>query len=540
MLCTRFSRGAFPKLISSFRGLQQLDLENEVGLGWAIDLKKEVKAGLADKPAMKDIVNYYFNKAAPICEEECLKNFRIGSYEKSLQMIRGTLGVIKPCNNVITISFPLRRESGEIETITGFRSQHSHHRTPTKGGLRFSESIDVGTIDCLAQINSFTCSLVDVPFGGAKGGVKINPANYTNRELEKITRRFTVELGKKGFIGPGVDVLGPDLGTGEQEMNWIADTYRNTLGSQDLNATACVTGKSQLMGGIHGRESSAGKGLYLTTSHFLDNADFMKIVRLIPGVYSKSVIIQGFGNLGRHTSRYFSRDGAKVIGIIEKDASLYNPEGIDHNALQDWVEETGSIKDFPGAEMTDRDLLHEPCDILIPCAVERVITSDNVNKIQAKIIVEGANCTMSPMAYEMLLKKNVLIIPDILVNSGGVCSSYFEWLKNMRHVSFGRLTFKHDREANEHLLNSVQNSIETLFNIDCPIIPSADFESRMSGASEKDFVNSGLSYTIEGTVDDVNKLRKRHDLGLDLRQACYVLAMSKIVTTYATAGYTFT
>lgn len=202
---------------------------------------------------------------------------------------------------------------------------------------RFSEAIDVGTIECFAQINSLTSSLTDVPFGGAKGGIRINPENYTNRELEKIVRRFTVELGKKGFIGPGIDVMGPDLGTGEQEMNWIADTYRNTLGSQDLNSYACVTGKSQLMGGIHGRESSAGKGLFLTVSEFVNDADFMRTVRLIPGIFKKTVIIQGFGNLGMHTCRYFEREGAQVIGIIEKDVSIYNPDGINYEELAKWV-----------------------------------------------------------------------------------------------------------------------------------------------------------------------------------------------------------
>lgn len=451
---------------------------------------------------------------------------------------------------MLTISFPIRRENGVIETITGFRSQHSHHRTPTKGGIRFSPDIDVETIDALAQINSLTSSLIDVPFGGAKGGIKIDSSNYTERELEKIVRRFTVELGKKGFIGPGIDVMGPDLGTGEVEMNWIADTYKNTLGSQDLNAYACVTGKSSLMGGIHGRENSSGKGLFLCVKRFLYDADYMRLVRLIPGVNGKNIIVQGFGNLGKHTCRYFAREGANIVGIMEKDGGIVNKDGIDPKALEEWVQQTGSIRDFPGAENTDKDLLFEPCDILIPCAVEQVITSDNVDNIKAKIIAEGANCTMTPLAYEMLLKRNVLVIPDLLVNSGqtcfllffpfkfcfyflnmsiyrpvpndtcnvlnliiinftgSVCSSYFEWLKNMKHVSFGRLTFKYEREHNEHLLNSVQTSIESLFETECPILPSPEFESKMSGASEKDFVNSGLSYTIEGKFCLHSSLKK--------------------------------
>ena len=322
-------------------------------------------------------------------------------------------------------------------------------------------------------------------------------------------------------------------------MNWIADTYANTVGSGELDAYAVVTGKHQIMGGIHGMESSPGKGVYSATMGFLDDADFMKIVRMIPGSREKTVIIQGFGTTGLHVARYFHKGGAKIIGIMEKEGSIYNKEGIDPKALEDWRSEHGTLLSFPGASVTTEDLLTSPCDILIPCAVEKVIHEGNVDQIKAKIVVEAANCGLTPLASEILLKRNVLVIPDVFCNSGGVANSYFEWIKNTNHVSFGRLTFKQKRQAYEHLFDSVQASIENQFGTECEIGPNAEFEALMNGATEKDFVKSGLDYTIFGTGDTVRKLSKDMNLGLDIRNACYVLALHKIVMSYTSAGYIF-
>ncbi|KOB73657.1 Glutamate dehydrogenase [Operophtera brumata] len=422
-------------------------------------------------PRFFDMVEYFFHRACQVVENQLVEDMKSRvSIEEKKKKVAGILKLMQPCDHILEIQFPLRRDSGDYEMILGYRAQHSSHRTPTKGGIRFSTDVTRDEVKALSALMTFKCACVDVPFGGAKAGIKINPKEYSEHELEKITRRFTLELAKKGFIGPGVDVPAPDMGTGEREMSWIADTYAKTVGFQDINAHACVTGKP-------------------INQNFINEANYMSMIGTTPGWGGKTFIVQGFGNVGLHTCRYLN----------------------------------GSVVGFPGAKAYEgENLLYEKCDILVPAAIEQ-------------IIAEAANGPTTPAADKILIERNILVIPDLYINAGGVTVSFFEWLKNLNHVSYGRLTFKYERESNHHLLESVQESLERRFGRvggRIPVTPSESFQKRISGASEKDIVHSGLDYTMERSA-------RKFDLGLDLRTAAYANSIEKIFTTYADAGLAF-
>merc|ERR1712088_922444 len=369
----------------------------------------------AQDPGFFESVEYFFHKACVKAEDslidEQMKSIRT-SREEKLKKAHGILRIIEPCAHVIEINFPLPRDNGEYEMIQGFRAQHSHHRSPCKGGIRYSLDVCADEVKALSALMTYKCACVDVPFGGGKAGIAIDPKLYSENELEKITRRFALELAKKGFLGPSIDVPAPDMGTGEREMAWIADTFANTIGYGDLNASACVTGKPINRGGIHGRTSATGRGVFHGIDNFIKEAHYMSMIGQSPGWGGKTYIVQGFGNVGLHTCRYLTR------------AQAYTGENI----------------------------MYEACDILVPAAMEKVIHSGNADRIQAKIIAEAANGPVTPGGDKILQANGCLVIPDMYINAGGVTVSYFEWLKNLNHVSYGRLTFKYERESNYHLL----------------------------------------------------------------------------------------
>jgi len=440
------------------------------------------------------------------------------------------LGQIHQCNSVYQMKFPIKRDDGRIETVEAWRVEHSHHKLPTKGGIRYSEAVNRDEVMALAALMSYKCAIVEVPFGGAKGGISIDRRKYSRGELERITRRYTFELVKKNFIGPGMDVPAPDFGTGPDEMSWIADTYM-AMNAGEINGLACVTGKPVAQGGIRGRTVATGLGVYFGVREACDIAEDMAALGLSPGLGDKRVVVQGLGNVGSHAAEFLQDGGATIVGVAEHDGALWAPDGLDIRALLSHRRETGSIRNFPGAEtLDDRDAwLAFDCDILVPAALENQIRMDNVAQVKARIIAEGANGPTTSEASEALNARGVLILPDTYLNAGGVVVSYFEWLKNLSHVRFGRLERRFDQSAFLRLLHAIETMSDRSFG-------EEELKSLAHGATEEDIVRSGLEDIMVDAFHQVRTIHRTRKGCPDLRTAAFVNAIDKIVLSYTELG----
>ena len=455
------------------------------------------------------------------------------SFNKAAKYTKWDIGIleqIKECNAVYQMRFPLKRDDGTIEVIEAYRVQHSHHKTPCKGGIRFAAEVNQDEVMALAALMTYKCAIVNVPFGGAKGGIRINPKKYSPYELEKITRRYTAELIKKNFIGPGTDVPAPDYGTGEREMAWILDTY-TAMHPGEIDAAGCVTGKPITQGGVRGRREATGLGVFFGLREVCNMEDIMKKLGMPVGVEGKTVVVQGLGNVGYHSAKFFQDAGAKVIGLAEYEGAIWSDKGLDIDAVFNHRKKTGSILNFPGATNFEKngDALEMECDILIPAALENVIDAENAPRIKAKLIGEAANGPLTPDADEILAKKGVVVVPDMYLNAGGVTVSYFEWLKNLSHVRYGRMEKRFNENMNSHIIGQIES-------LTGKVVSEKEKEYIMHGADEVDLVYSGLEETmIAATHEIMNTWKNNPDIP-DMRTAAYVVAINKVGTSYAELG----
>ncbi|WP_270728488.1 Glu/Leu/Phe/Val family dehydrogenase [Shimia sp. Alg240-R146] len=470
------------------------------------------------EPSFRESVDLMFNRAV------ALMDLPPGLEEK-----------IRVCNATYTVRFGVRLR-GEIKTFTGYRSVHSEHMEPVKGGIRFATSVNQDEVEALAALMTYKCALVEAPFGGSKGGLCIDPREYDEHELERVTRRFAYELAKRDLIHPSQNVPAPDMGTGEREMAWIADQYAR-MNTTDINARACVTGKPLNAGGISGRVEATGRGVqYALREFFRDPRDSEK-AGLSGGLDGKRVIVQGLGNVGYHAAKFLSdEDGAIIVGIIERDGALVNPSGLDVDAVQQWLAKHGGIADYPDAthHAEGGAILEEECDILIPAALEGVINISNAARVKAPLIIEAANGPVTAGADEILRKKGTVIIPDMYANAGGVTVSYFEWVKNLSHIRFGRMQRRQEEARHQLVVDELEKISEAMG----PQYSLTDrFKQKyLRGADELELVRSGLDDTMRIAYQSMRDVwHDRADVE-DLRTAAYLVSIDKVAASYRAKG----
>jgi len=463
---------------------------------------------------LHNIVNAQFDEAA-----------------RHVKVPHGLLDQIKACSNVYFMQFPVK-VGKKYEMIKAWRAEHSHHRKPLKGGIRYSRLVNQDEVMALAALMTYKCAIVDVPFGGSKGGVQVQARAYPKEILEKITRRLTHELIRKDFIGPGINVPAPDYGTGEQEMAWIADTY-DAFHPGDLDNMACVTGKPVTQGGIRGRTEATGRGVVYALRELFRQPKELKRFGLAGSLEGKTVSVQGFGNVGYHAARILrAEDGARIIAIGEWNGTIYNPKGIDVPALQHYRKKNkGSILGFPGTKKLTNsgDCLEIECDVLIPAALENQITQANAKKLRCKVLAEAANGPTTPRAEVELIKRNILVMPDIFMNSGGVTVSYFEWTKNLSHMRYGRLEKRIDQAKREALVSALEDTVGKRFH-------KAHRNQLIVGTDERDLVNSGLEETMVCAYQEILEIRNRNKTVHDMRTAAYICAIQKVARGYQELG----
>jgi glutamate dehydrogenase (NAD(P)+) len=454
------------------------------------------------------------------------------SFDEAAQYLdypQDILNQVKKNNAIIHLQFPIKRDNGEIVVIEAWRAQHSQHRAPCKGGIRYAAIASEDEVRALAALMSYKCAIVDVPFGGAKGAVKINTKDYSDAEIERITRRLTYELYIRNFIGPGTDVPAPDYGSSSREMAWISDTFRSI--SKDINGHGCVTGKPVTQGGIRGRTEATGLGVAYGVREVCDKDVLMSSLKLEVGLVGKSVAVQGFGNVGYHAAKFLSEMGAKVIALSEFEGIIVNPEGLDIEALHKHRSEHKSFKGFSGGKFDeDRNAIFSiDCDILVPAALEAQITLKNYESVKAKIIAEAANGPVTTAASKKLFEKGVLIIPDIYLNAGGVTVSYFEWVKNLNHIRFGRIDNRFDQRTYQNVVSLISETTQKQISPELA-------QSFSQQGDERNLVASGLEETMITAFDQVYEILEKHNFKIDIRTASFICAIDKIARSYMENG----
>jgi glutamate dehydrogenase (NAD(P)+) len=470
------------------------------------------------EPGFRESVDLMFNRAV------ALMDLSPGLAEK-----------IRVCNSTYTVRFGVRLR-GAIHTFTGYRSVHSEHMEPVKGGIRYALSVTQDEVEALAALMTYKCALVETPFGGSKGGLCIDPRAYEEHELEQITRRFAYELIKRDLIHPAQNVPAPDMGTGEREMAWIVDQYAR-MNTTDINARACVTGKPLNAGGIQGRVEATGRGVQYALREFFRHPEDVARARLSGGLAGKRVIVQGLGNVGYHTAKFLSEeDGCRVTAIIERDGAILDPKGLNVELVRLWIRQSGGVRNFPGATYVEDGarVLEEACDILIPAAMEGVIHAGNADRIRAPLIVEAANGPVTFLADEILRKKGVVIIPDMYANAGGVTVSYFEWVKNLSHIRFGRMQ-RRAKEARSRLLVEELERLSADKGLGWTLAPGFK-EAFLTGSDELALVRSGLDDTMRTAYQSMRAVWHGRQGVEDLRMAAYIVAIDRVAQTYRSKG----
>jgi glutamate dehydrogenase (NAD(P)+) len=459
----------------------------------------------------------------------------LSSVETNFDHVAGLLGLsddlaekIKIANSTYVVRFGVRLRGG-LQSFTGYRTVHSEHFEPVKGGIRYAPFVDQNEVEALAALMTYKCALMEIPFGGAKGALVIDPRKWETQELEQITRRFTQELAKRDLISPSQNVPAPDVGTGEREMAWIADEYKR-LNPADLNAWACVTGKPLGKGGIAGRTEATGRGVQYTLQEFFRHTGDVKKTGLSAGLGGKRVIVQGLGNVGYHAALFLSQqDGCRITHVLERDGTIVDSEGIDITALHEHMIEIGSIESYPGFIDSGPEMLEAEADILIPAAMEGVIDETNASRIRTPLIIEAANGPITAGGDAILRNNGVVIIPDFCANAGGVTVSYFEWIKNLTHIRFGRMQRRQQESQFERLIAGVESMTGKPF-------PETDRNAVLSGATEINLVRSGLEDTMRGAYDAISETWNHKDNVPDLRTAAMMIAVKRIAHSYILIG----
>lgn len=467
-----------------------------------------------------------------------LQYFDIGA--KHTRVPKDLVEVIKLADTTIKMNLPLVRDDGTVEMIGAYRCQHSHHRQPTKGGTRLAPNVHIQEVEALASLMSVKLALADIPFGGAKGGIRIEPSNYSKAEIGRVMRRYTIELAKKGFLGAGVDVPGPDVGTGTWHMDIMQDTYTTLYGTTDINSSGCVTGKSAGTGGIKGRTESTGLGVYYTIRDICEKEEYSELRKkhnISQGLEGKTYSLQGYGNVGFHCARFMEKDGAVLTALAERDGSIYDPEGIDVHSVKEYITNNGGIKGYPlsssGKYYENEAALYNEVDIFVPAAMEQAINANNADKFKVKLISEGQNGATTVKGDQILLEKNVLIIPDILANGAGVTCSYFEWLKNLDHRRPNRLKKKWEEQSKKNLLKGIKNALdEAGVTVDVETIS----REALRGGNSIDIVYTGLDNFMSNALEQC--IKTANEKNITLRIAAYVNGIERIYTHYEKYGFT--